>query len=166
MDSLDLSNPCTVLLPPPWKKRDLTVWALFFCPLHTLMTDTLQWVTIISCLHKSAATIKSLSMLMIESSKKLAVDTHRSGQFLRAQYRLWQIYRLAREYSFSADTKLHIKAAEAAFARIRIHHIPPPPNPFVYSATTDWSDYFVQLGEPQEERAVAIKAAFYNQCDL
>lgn len=131
MAYLDLSNKFTVLSPPPWKKRDLTVWGLFFCPLNMLVTDTPQWVSITRCLYKSAATIKSLSMLIIESSKKLAIDKSTSGQFARAEYRMWQIYRLEKLlYSFSDDTMLYIGAAKVAFAVIKRHFYFPSPSPF------------------------------------
>ena len=107
---------------PTWKVRDTHWFALFFFPLNTLEFEMPLWFSIIGSLYKSASTIEYLSKLIIESSSKLAADRSKSGQFARAEYRMWQIFRLADlKYSFSKDTLLQIEAAKRAFGTIYAH---------------------------------------------
>lgn len=117
----ELNSPTIILPPPIWKERDTTWLALYFFPLNTLRFRFPLWNSIEADEDKAITTIKYLSKLLIESSKKFAMDRRTSGQYRRAEYRMWPILRLANKHApLSLALRSQIDAAKIAFCRIYV----------------------------------------------
>lgn len=120
----------TILDPPVWKVRDTTWWSLTFSPLNTLVSDSAQWASITRTHQMTMSTITYLSKLIVESALHLAAKPKTSGQYLRAQYRMWQISRLAKLYVIPSKIDAQIETAKLAFNTI-FHHFGSPISPGV-----------------------------------